>query len=252
MAIVQLLLGTPQKGTRIDRTVANKTASLALDATVSENYNVPARVTQHPVENAVDITDHIVLSPRTLSINGVISETPFNVEGQGVGVVNTVAAQIGNQLTGNSLGGLSASLAASKTLAGVLKPRSVTNGVIPGDTTRLRDATTELLNLRNSKIPVTIVTGLQRYENFLLVSFTINRTNSTGGSIEVSLEFTEFVLANSQTVSIVVPKIKSAIQPSNQGRKNASPVEGETGRRASFLLQGLRGVGSALSGGGTP
>lgn len=240
MAIVQLLLGQPQKGTRIDRTVANKTASLALDATVSENYNVPARVTQHPVENAVDITDHVILAPRTLSIRGVISETPFNIEGQGSGVISTVAAQIGNQLTGNTLGGLTATLAASKTLAGVLRPRTVTNGVLPGDTTRLRDATTELLNLRNSKIPVTIVTGLQRYENYLLVSFTVERNNQTGGSIEVSLEFSEFVLANSQTVSITIPKIKAAVQSSNQGRKNGSPVEGETGKKVSFALQGIR------------
>ena len=125
MAIVELLLGSEQRGTRIERSVGGKTASISLDATVSESFAVPSRVTQHPVENAVDITDHVILAPRTLTITGKISETPFTVDGQTAGVATTVAAQIGSSLT-NSFGGLAATIAATKTLAGVIKPQPTT------------------------------------------------------------------------------------------------------------------------------
>lgn len=48
-----------------------------LDATVNEAHERSAAVTQHPVEQGVNITDHVRPEPATISIDGVVSGTPL-------------------------------------------------------------------------------------------------------------------------------------------------------------------------------
>lgn len=253
MALISLLLGQPQKGTRIDRSVGGATASIILDATVKEDYSAPVEVTTHPVEKGADIGDHVIIKPQKLRIEGKISETPFDVQSQVAGVVNTVASTIGQSL-GGALGGIAATVGSAKTLAGVLKTKSAAGTTdqdgnftardIPGETSRLRDAITEFKNIRDAKQPVTIVTGLQQYTNYLLVGFDVSRGTDTGGSINVSLEFQELLVATSTTVKVEIPKIKSALATNNQGKKKANPLDGEKGKKASFLLQGAKSIGN--------
>lgn len=44
---------------------------LALDATPSQSHSLTATVTDHPVERATDITDHVIFQPRALKLEGV-------------------------------------------------------------------------------------------------------------------------------------------------------------------------------------
>lgn len=253
MALVSLLLGQPQKGTRVDRSVGGSTASIVLDATVSEDYSAPIEITTHPVEEGSDISDHVILRPQKLKIEGKITETPFDIGSQAAGVVSSVAASIGQSL-GGALGGVLATAGAAKTLAGVLKPKSAAGTLnadgtfsakdVPAESTRLRDAVTEFKNIRDAKVPVTIVTGLQQYTNYLLAGFEVKRGTDTGGSINVSLEFQELQIASSTTVKVEVPKNKNGLPTANQGKKKANPLEGEKAKKSSFLLQGIKGIGN--------
>lgn len=242
MSTISVLLGLPQKGTRIARNItkAGITAAIFLDATLREGFDAPSEVTQHPVEKGVDISDHVILRPQKLSISGKFSETPFSIEAQAAGVASTVASTIGQNL-GGALGGAGATFAASKTLAGVLKPKSITGGSVidqegnfreennlPSENSRLRDAVAELTNLRESRQPVTIITGLKQYENYMLSGFKVSRDQSTGQSINVDLEFTEFKVAQSETVRIPIPKTPKALKKADQGRKNATGAKRET------------------------
>lgn len=47
------------------------------DATTSESHQHTAEVTNHPVENGVDITDHIQLKPFKLTLTGIVTNTPL-------------------------------------------------------------------------------------------------------------------------------------------------------------------------------
>lgn len=238
MSIVALLLGQPQKGTRIDRQVrasgpvqdgeapSSVTASIFLDATVSEDFENPSELTQHPVENGADIGDHIILKPRRLTIEGVISDAPLGVSAQLQGLATTVASQIGQNL-GGAAGGLVGAGVAAKTLAGILNPDSATGS------TRVRDAVREFTNIREAKTPLTVVTGLTQYENFVLVSFKVGRDQQTGQSIRVRLELQELLVATAKLA--VIPKVKQALAESDQGRKNADPLSAEQGRKSSIL-----------------
>ena len=49
------------------------------DTTTSEAYNGNASWTRFPVEGAgIDISDHVELQPRTISLQGVVTDTPLN------------------------------------------------------------------------------------------------------------------------------------------------------------------------------
>lgn len=262
MALVSLLIGSPPKGTRIERRVGNTLAVLTLDTTTQEDFQVPIEVTNHPVEDRSDISDHIIIRPSKLVIKGIISETPFSVSDQIAGVATTVASTIGQNL-GGALGGLAGAIGVgqARTLAGVLRPKSAlttttfdedgnptgtTSKEVPGGTTRLSDTITELMNIRKSAQMITIVTGLQQYRNYILAGITVGRTTNSGKSINVELTFQELQLASSTTTKVRIPKNKNGLPTNNQGKKNADAATGETEKKGSFLIQGLRGVGNLL------
>jgi len=56
-------------------------AGLELDVTISENHNLPSVVTNHPVEDGSTVSDHIVIEPRTLTVQGLVSNTPVQIGG---------------------------------------------------------------------------------------------------------------------------------------------------------------------------
>lgn len=243
MALIALLMGQPQKGTRIDRMVGKKAVQMTLDATLQESFSAPIELTNHPVENGVDITDHVILRPKTLTIQGIITETPLSLQASLRGGVATVAASIGASL-GSAIVGTAAAIGVSssaKSLSSVFQERSVTGNLLEesGENIRLKDAISEFLAIRDAKAPITIVTGLQQYKDYLLKSFTCTRDQQTGRSIRVELQFQELQLASSQLVTVAIPKIKAALPKQEQGRKVGEQVGGKRGQSVLSKLTGF-------------
>lgn len=270
MSVVTVLMGQAPRGTRIARTLtkAGIEAAILLDATLREQFSAPSELTQHPVEGqpGTDIGDHIILRPQRLRVEGVITETPFSVRGQIAGIASTVASQIGqrlgNALTGGSgvgtaVGGVVTTLGAAKTLAGVLAPPSVVNGrevdleaarlsgidrdgaeyKLPEDNFRLRDAVNEFMAIRAAMAPVVIVTGLRKYENFVMTGFEVIREVVIGKTLRVALEFQEVQFAVVGANLEFVPAIKQALPKSQEGRKTTDQVDGEKERKGSILYE---------------
>lgn len=61
---------------------------LTFDAKVAEDYDDSAIVTDFPLETGSSITDHRQEKPRTLTIEGIISESPFEGQAQDLGEAN--------------------------------------------------------------------------------------------------------------------------------------------------------------------
>jgi len=51
-----------------------KIGTVELDASLSEDHRFPAQLTENPVEDGTVFTDHVVLQPTTLQIEGRISD----------------------------------------------------------------------------------------------------------------------------------------------------------------------------------
>lgn len=54
-------------------------APVVFDAVISEGFDTGVTVTDHPIEDGADISDHIRDNPDTLQIDIVVSRTPANI-----------------------------------------------------------------------------------------------------------------------------------------------------------------------------
>lgn len=52
---------------------------VVLDATLTEDHQYNARVTNYPVENGRIISDHIINEPETVQITGIVTDTPLAI-----------------------------------------------------------------------------------------------------------------------------------------------------------------------------
>lgn len=65
-------------------------AAIEFDATTAENVVLTAQVSEHPVEEGINISDHVRQNPTRLSMECVITNTPINIVASGlVGLVTT-------------------------------------------------------------------------------------------------------------------------------------------------------------------
>lgn len=51
--------------------------TLRLDVSLSETHTANAEVTDNPVEDGTLVSDHIILKPKSLAIEGLVTETPI-------------------------------------------------------------------------------------------------------------------------------------------------------------------------------
>lgn len=68
MALLSLVF--PKTNTQID--------ALVLDASISESHQAEVEVTEHPVESGAAIVDHARPKPDSVTIEGVVSNTPLD------------------------------------------------------------------------------------------------------------------------------------------------------------------------------
>jgi hypothetical protein len=54
---------------------------LVVDAFISESHSFSAEISEHPVESGESIVDHVRNLPITLTIDGLITNTPMNLIG---------------------------------------------------------------------------------------------------------------------------------------------------------------------------
>lgn len=170
---------------------------IVVDASVSEDHVSSCEPTDNPVEGGAKITDHVQLNPKQLTVEGVISDSPlgFAVIGNIQNIARAVATVFGNSV------------------------RSI-------------DAYNELVELQESRIPFTVVTGLKRYENMILMNLTVPRTVQTGRAIHFKAVMREIVIVNSEVTpnSALGSGVRNvAGKTKDNGQKVTSPVPADSG-----------------------
>ena len=244
--LTSLLTGT--KRTQVNRVfqrgpknklVAVKFLSFQLDATVNESFSKEMDATTNPVEQGVDITDHIILKPEKLTIEGVMSATPISATSEIMGLAGSVAAAAGSALAG-PLGGVAGAVGGTlggKSLAGLL-------GVAADRT--LADFITELSMVADNRLPLEIVTGLRTYKDMVLISYNYARNPTMSGGLTVNLSFQQIRFANSITVRVPLPKVTGATgtqckqeqtteAPTDAAQKKSSVLLGKVFQPLGFL-----------------
>lgn len=153
----------------IGRKTKSKIATLEIDVTLTENHRYESLVTQNPVENGSDITDHIQLEPVVLNLDGFITNTPI---------------------------------------------------ALPEDIDKYQradDAFQSLLDIRNARTPVDLITGLTVYTNMVLRDLEIPRNRTTGETLRFSATFVQVIIVDTEQVTL--PRVT---QRTDGARKNTN------------------------------
>lgn len=139
-----------------------------IDAALTEEHNFDSDVTEYPVEQAGDGTDNIRPKPITVTIEGIVSDTP-------IGKMVDIRVNQGD------------------------------NGQL--DFTPSADALAALTAIRDARLPVPIVTSLKAYDNMAMTSLKIPRDAATGAALRFTADFQQiiFVTNNRTTVRVATP-----------------------------------------------
>jgi hypothetical protein len=152
-----------------------------LDATTNEGHDTTVDITEHPVEDGADLTDHARVKPFELTITGVITNTP-------------IAA--GAQVVPLSTEGFDFT------------------------ETRVQATYGLMLELANARGLLTVITGLRTYENMMLRSVRIVRTGPGKQEILPQLEFKEIRIAQTAFVTIPAGILAARTKASGQSKQD--------------------------------
>jgi len=177
--------------------------TVQLDASVSETHEARVEVTEHPVEQGVNISDHARPLPRSLRIEGLVSNYPLP----------DPSAPLNARIYGSTQ----------------FNSRSDISG------NRAEEAYSELIRLKDSAELITVVTAIQTYENMLITDLNIPRDGTSGDSLRFSLNLKQVSVVNSRTVDQPVsedkPKKKKSIGNVNS-KTTSAPVEDQSTLRS--------------------
>jgi hypothetical protein len=158
----------------------------AIDAALREEHSFESEVTQFPVEDGADITDHVRTLPKVVTIEGVVSDTPLGKAAVARAGVNALIED------------------------GLIEP-----------TTASADALAALTEIHEAREPVTITTSLRLYENMVMESLTIPRDAETGAALRFTATFRQIVIVANQRVRVrvAVPRGKGKRSLGHQASK---------------------------------
>lgn len=226
MALISVLVGKffgGRKGVEI--------SGFTLDATVQEVHTLESEPTEHAVEDGSPVTDHIDVKPRQIQIEGLVSDTPLNLGAtlQGLG---TTAGQVIGRKIGGTLGQQVGAVGAGA-LVGLLLNRS-------GSSTK--NAFDHFRDLQTKRVPFTVITGVQRYENMVLTSLTVTRDTSTGKSLRFAASCRQIRIVKNETVKI--PNTISSTPAGSKAKLGRKNEEATTADNRTLAKQGFDSVKS--------
>lgn len=202
MSSAQGTTAAPQK-VLIGRSPTPTDTLIELDAAVSEEHASESQITDHPVEEGADITDHVRRQPRRLVVNGWFSNHP----------ILKLASENAQGIAGGD-------------------PQ-----------TRAQDAFAELERIKDAGTLVAVRTTLKTYESMIITSLSAPRDARRGSTLDVTIGLREIVTATTELVEPPEPVVQSKKPRQNVGRQQTreSPPENEA-KQQSLAVQGINSL----------
>lgn len=166
-----------------------------IDAALSEDHTFDSEVTTHPVERGSNITDHIRKLPISVTIEGIVSDTPVGR----AGVVRSGVAALQEE--------------------GLIETQTFSS-----------EALDALLAVRDRAEPVTITTSLKVYSNMALERLSVPKDAATGAALRFTATFVEIrIVENKRTrVRTAVPRGRGKGRGGNKPSKPTTPTPSTT------------------------
>jgi len=188
----------------------SKVGALQLDASISEAHLKEVKVTDHPLERGGVVSDHVQRQPETITITGVVSNTPIPTS------KNTVRTELG-------------------TVADVPEAPF-------GAASRAEAAFTTLRRYMDTGEVLSVVTRLHTYESMVLTSLSVGLDGGAGEVLPFMATLREVRFVESQRVALalVAPKEKAK-------KKNLGPKKPEVAKPAEVDKSALQEMWDALT-----
>jgi len=194
--------------------VPNKIGSITLDAVIEESHGSPVRLTTNPVEEGVDITDHAIIEPKTLSMRAVVSDNPLGIAAF-TKIVDDITGLFGSSTSENN--------------------------------TRSNQAYSALVTLQEARQPLEIITSLLVYTDMFITDINTIRDKDTSKIVFMDITFEEVLITSSEIITLSEEDLasgatqKQAASKTELGRKE--PVEPSAGAQSSVLKKLIKFVG---------
>lgn len=201
--------------------------SLVLDVAISEQHRSSATATEHPVEQGVNITDHIRPEADELTLEGFVSNTPIrqpdsNMDGvtgskEAVDLFEPALAEF--QANRHSVGD-------HKNNAGLGRPagprRTATVLTFSGLFDRARSVYDELRAICASGTLVRVVTSLREYDSLAILGIEVDRDAGSANALPVSITLRRIHVVQTQTIAAPLPREPRAHRRENAGNQPTS------------------------------
>jgi hypothetical protein len=244
---------------RVKLSEQNSDADIILiDVTMSETTNLEAEITEHPVEDGPDVTDHVRPKPISIDIEGIISETPLTL-GQDVSKLTTSTKAAATSIARGFAGGVAVQYASklgskfgsiSGAAAGFGAAALFQSSASPS-----KAAYDILTNMLLGKKLFKLATKYKVYDNMVITSLKFPRTNDTGRALRFTMSCKQINLIQGQTVGAIARTASGGIKKKDLGKQPpkeaAKPVYKSLAKRGLTSLIGLfKGGGDAPAEGG--
>lgn len=230
--------------------------SIVANITVRERHVDELQITDHPIEQGANISDHAFKRPEEvtiecswtnssqLPITGLLNDPTASLLGSFIlGQGANIGVASANKAIGGS--GLPVEIGTALEQVGQVQALSsfataVNSGTGTG-TSLVNDVYDQLRKLQISAVPMTIYTGKRRYDNMLITRITVETDRKSENALNATLVCRQVILVQTQTVSVSAPQVdqanpQSTNAPVNNGTVQVVPV---TDNRVNVILQDL-------------
>jgi hypothetical protein len=189
--------------------------SFPIDCTLEESHDYDAQITEYEVERGSDITDHRRTKPASITIAGLVSDTPLDKS------LVIAAVRAASSIYGF---GIDAITAVEK--------------IASGDAQLSNLAFQVLKELFDSSTPFTVVTSLRTYEDMMVSSLRISKNQKTGMALPFVVTMKEIRFVDTAITTIAAqPQPPKKKRGHMQGGK-ASKAATDKGTAAFKLIDG--------------
>lgn len=175
---------------------------LQFDASINEIHSASAEVTDFPVEEGADESDHIRALPDEIEINGMVTNDPIL---------------------------FLKSLRAQPSVAGG-DPR-----------TRAEDAFEELNRIKNEGQLVTVFTSFKEYTDMAITSISVPRDKDLGNAMDATITLRKVVKASTETATPPKPATASRAPKKKLGKKSTKAAKAPAANKGGSILSQLLG-----------
>ena len=143
---------------------AKSIGMVPVDAMLTETHSFSNEITSIPIEMGAEVTDHVISNPDQITIEGFIGCTPFDTGGGVTGGVASVLSSLG------------------------------------GGGNRVQQYHNMLLQLKTMRAPISVVTGLNVYDNMIIESYEVPRDVDTGADLHFTMTLKKVRIVSSTNI----------------------------------------------------